>query len=328
MHLHAHRRENYHEPGVCRRAGRVVVLRGTTGGLTTAGAPTLDGSRGGTLADCHLPQFGASLAVGRINGNSLGSDSFDELVVGAPFATVLDGNVERYRAGRFYVFAGSAAGLTTAGAQEWNQGSWGIEGSVEDGDNLGWALTVADFNGDGFDDVAAGVPHEWVGGVEHAGAVNVLFGGPSLLSSTGNLLLAHGGAGMSGTSERLDYFGSALAPADLDGDGLDDLIIGAYFKSPDLLTRANAHAGVFHFVPGSDTGLNRAAARMISRSTPGVPGELAGYGQFAYSLAAGDVDGDGAIDLIVGSPGEDWSGLSSVGVIQVLHRKLLAGLPP
>ena len=85
-------------------------------------------------------------------------DGFADLAVGAPGEDL--GSPD---AGAVNVLYGSAAGLTSAGNQFWHQNSPGIAERADAGDLFGSALAAGDFNGDGFDDLAIGVPAEDVG---------------------------------------------------------------------------------------------------------------------------------------------------------------------
>ena len=86
--------------------------------------------------------------------------------------------------------------------------------------------SIGDFNGDGFADLAIGVPGDVVGGKDEAGAVNVIYGGAAGLTATGNQLWTQDSTDVLDAAEAGDSFGSALAAADLNGDGQDDQAIG------------------------------------------------------------------------------------------------------
>ena len=88
------------------------------------------------------------------------------------------------------VLYGGAGGLTATGNQIWHQNSAGVFDATEEGDHFGWALAAGDLNGNAREDLAVGVPEEDVGNVESAGAANVLYGGASGLSPTGQPDLA------------------------------------------------------------------------------------------------------------------------------------------
>ncbi len=120
-------------------------------------------------------------ALGAVRADFNG-DGRDDLAVGAPNEDI--GSIES--AGGVNVLYGGAGGLSATGNQFWRQNSPGVLGASEAFESFGYALAAGDFNGDGSDDLAVGVPIEGVGGVGNAGAVNVLYGGAGGLSATGN----------------------------------------------------------------------------------------------------------------------------------------------
>ncbi len=94
----------------------------------------------------------------------------------------------------------------------------------------------------------------------------------------------------------MDYAGTALAMGDVDGDGLGDVAIGSYGNT------GGANVGAAYVLLGPTTGtVHLAAADIIVRGT--TPGQEAGMG-----LAIGDVDVDGAAELLVGAPGDGTAG--------------------
>jgi FG-GAP repeat len=84
---------------------------------------------------------------------------------------------------------------------------------------------VTDFNGDGFADLAIGIPFENVEGTSNAGAVQVLYGSASGLTSIDQFWTQN--AIGTDPSEVEDEFGTAVATGDFDADGFTDLAIGA-----------------------------------------------------------------------------------------------------
>ena len=86
-----------------------------------------------------------------------------------------------------------------------------VQGYPEAGDQFGSALTMGDINGDGYFDIAIGVPGEAIDAVPSAGAVNVLYGGSSGITTTGNQLLGQHWPSIPDTEENFDRFGASLA---------------------------------------------------------------------------------------------------------------------
>ncbi len=180
-------------------------------------------------------------------------------------------------------------------------------GGIEAGDMMGIALAAGDFNGDGYDDVAMGASGEDVNGEgADAGAVIVNFGSTFGITHVGAQLLTAGSIGQTGQAGA--GFGRALAAADFNHDGYDDLAIGAPFH--DLNGQANA--GRFYVVYGSAAGLQSSSVVFDETSAGG--GIEAGD-EFGRSFAVGNFDGDpvGWADLAVGAPGED-GGAGAVAV--------------
>jgi FG-GAP repeat len=146
-------------------------------------------------------------AAGQLKADFNG-DGFADLAVGVPDEDV--GTITN--AGAVNVLYGSGTGLSAAGNQLWHQDSGGILDGAEADDIFGWALAAGDFNGDGFADLAVGVPGESVGTISFAGVVNVLYGSGSGLSATGNQLWHQDRSGVADVAEADDHFGLGLAP--------------------------------------------------------------------------------------------------------------------
>ena len=188
--------------------------------------------------------------------------------------------------GAVQVLYGSASGVT-ARDQLWHQGRKGVKGVLERQDRFGWALASGDFDGDGYADLAIGIPFENVGKTKNAGAVQVLYG-----SRTG--LTAHdqvwhqGKPGVPGVNEEEDLFGRDLAAGDFNGDGYAELAIS--------LGEDNGFVVILN---GSTSGLASDGALRLRQGKAGLPSQPDGYEAFGRALATGDIDGDGSDDLAI-----------------------------
>jgi len=294
-------------------AGAVNVLYGAALGLSGEGDQFWHQDVSGVVGAAEEgDQFGFALAAGDFNG-----DGYFDLAVGVPYEDVGDTS----NAGLVQVFYATADGLSSAGNEMWNQGTPGIEGGVEEGDGFGYALAAGDFNGDGYDDLAVGVPFEDKAGENDSGAVNVIYGSADGLTANGNQIWDQddffGGAAESG-----DEFGYSLAAGDFNGDGYDDLAIGA---PSDDWGEINA-AGVVNVLYGSSSGLSATGGQTWSQADTSIDDSAEESDNFGYSLAAGDFNGDGRDDLAIGVPGEDVDTASGCGAVNVLYALPTGGL--
>lgn len=232
-------------------AGSAYLYPGGPTGLSSVAATTWTGEASGD-------RFGTSVSA----VEDIDQDGYDDVVVGAPR--------HDSATGRAYVYLGSASGLGTTAAAVFDGTSAGAE--------LGSAVSGAgDVDADGYPDVAIGAP----GQSARAGAAYVYTGSGAGLSSTPVAALAGSMAG--------SLFGSTLAAAgDVDGDGYDDLLVGAYGY--------NASTGRVYVYPGSASGTETNPATTLT-------GEFTTY-QFGRAVsAAGDQNADGYADIAVGEPG-------------------------
>ena len=268
------------------------------GGLTVIGPPV-------------QAEVGAAAAAPVALPFDFDGDGYADLAVGAPSEDV--GSIRD--AGIVQVLYGSAAG-PTARDQIWQQNKKGIKGKAEREDQFGAVTASGDFDGDGYADLAIGIPAEDLGGEPNAGAVQVLYGSPSGLTAR-DQLWHQGTAGVPGANEAGDLFGLTLGVGDFDGDGRADLSIGVGERFA-----GSSSTGRFVVLRGTSSGLTAAGVQSWNPASlyTARPAEWT-------NQVVGDFDDDGLDDLalipyemegkamlvLAGSP----SGLSSAGM-QVL----------
>lgn len=182
------------------------------------------------------------------------------------------------------------------------------------------AQVQADFDGDGYEDLAVGAPGDSVRGEGSAGAVNVLYGSRGGLREARDeqFTKARPGLGVVSAGAR---FGAGLATGDIDDDGYADLAVGAPGEGVPGQPATSA-GGVVTVLYGSPGGLRaRPAVGTWTQDSPGVPG-IAEIGDgFGETLAMGDFDGDGRADLAVGVPGEAVAAQANAGAVNVLYGR-------
>jgi len=171
-----------------------------------------------------------------------------------------------------------------------------------------------DFNGDGIGDLAIGAPGEDMPGGVDAGVVHVLYGGSPDMSAAGSQFWHQDSPGIADSIETGDGFGSSLATGDLNGDGRDDLAIGA--RSEDL--GAVADAGVVHVIYGSAAGLTATGSQYWNQNSGGVVDAGETGDRFGSALATGKLNNDAFAELVVGVPGESVGAVAGAGVVHVL----------
>lgn len=239
------------------------------------------------------------------------NDGFADLAVGVAGEAV----GSEAGAGSVNVLYGTNNGLTVNDNQIWHQDSTDIIGGAEAGDDLGRSLTAGDFNGDGFTDVAIGVPGEAIGDLSDAGSVNVIYGSPAGLTPTSNQRWSQASEGIAGAEEANDDFGSAVTAGDFNGDGFADLAIG----SPGEAVGNIDNAGAVNILYGGPAGLNAADNQIFAQDQDAFDGTPEASDNFGASLTAGDFDGDGFADLAIGVPGEDIDSTQNAGTLTVIY---------
>ena len=259
--------------------------------------------------------FGESLAVGDFD-----NDGYDDLVVGVPYediGSIKDAGIVNV------IYNGSGSD-----DQTWHQDKNNINETAQGGDHFGESLAVGDFDNDGYDDLAIGVPDENLGSIKDAGMVNIIYGSGSGLTSSGDQNWHQDKGNINGVAETGDRFGESLAVGDFDGDGYDDLAIGV----PQEGIGSKEDAGMVNVIYGSGSGLTDSGDQTWHQDTPGIKGVSEGsnlpdpsdiFGvigdSFGSSLSAGDFNNDGYDDLAIGVPGEDVGSITNGGMANIIY---------
>ncbi len=257
-------------------AGYAYLIYGpATGEIDLSFADTrFIGVNGGENAGTSLD------GAGDFNG-----DGTKDIVIGAPFARP---------GGVYYGAAYVVYGPPPEGDVSLEEADRTYRG-VNSGDTAGYSVAgIGDMNGDGRDDIAVGAPQNDAG-AEGSGAVYIMAGAASSGSLSGATAILVG-------EDRDDSAGSSVSKAgDIDGDDVPDVLVGAKL---DDYGGSNAGAGYVVFGPLLGTvDLSDAPGKVIGEADNDFMG--------AAISTAGDTDGDGADDFVVGAEGSDGNGANS-----------------
>ncbi|MEX0756017.1 MAG: hypothetical protein WD206_08735 [Actinomycetota bacterium] len=302
-----HREDLPGESGTERaNAGAVQVLYGSAEGVATSGGRLISQATAGIPDDAERGDaFGSAIVAADFDG-----DGSDDLAVGGA-----DEDVTGARdAGIAIVIPGGSGGIDPSAAIAVHQARAGVADEPENGDLLGWALAAGDLDGDGRDDLAAGVHGETISGRSSAGAVHVIPGSADGIRPGWSVLWHQDVANVAGTAGTADAFGKALASGDLNDDGHDDLAIGARYDEEG----GALGAGVVHVLFGSATGLTPAASQLWTQTATGVGETGEEKDHFGSILAIAHVRGGVLPALVIGTHFESLGGATYAGVFHVL----------
>lgn len=231
-------------------------------------------------------RFGWYVTIGDLNGDGLG-----DIII----SSILAGGGSNGK-GAVYVFFGSqnfvqkAADITIAAPSALNSKAY-----------FGWSLGVGKVNGDNIDDLVIGAEDVTVGGRSEAGAAYLVFGAATFTGAIGPAL-------QSPTPQQSGAFGNSVAVGDVNHDGFGDVIVGSPGQN---VGNTQAAGQVFIFFGGTTP--STTSNLTLSLPSPG------SYDRHGFSVASGDVNGDGIADVIAGAsqPGSPPFGQPGPGKVSV-----------
>ncbi|MEO0926373.1 MAG: hypothetical protein AAFY63_10945 [Cyanobacteria bacterium J06643_13] len=325
---------SFTDPNNAEDAGTSYVIYGseTLGKVIDLSQPlSIDGSNGFSIngAD-EYDIFGTSVS----SAGDVNNDGIDDLIVGASGGSGNDNDL--FVSGESYlIFGGSAIGAEVNLADLiGGDGSIGsVIYGVEDFDAAGTSVSGAgDVNGDGIDDVIIGA--ELAGGKNNAtdssGESYVVYGSSNLAAQI-NLSATVDSNGSNGSNgfaiygiDESDLSGTSVSEAgDLNGDGIDDVIIGA--RGADGKQNAGNNVGESYVIFGKDTA-NASVDLEALKNSDGKDGFViyginSGDSLGTSVSSAGDINGDGIDDVIVGANTADNGSSSDSGASYVIFGR-------
>ena len=296
-------------------AGKAYVVYGTTNpssiNLTAVAAGIGGFAINGEFA---LDNSGASVrGAGDVNG-----DGFADVIVGARFN---DSNGRSNNGKSYVVFGGpNVSTINLSSVAAGGGGGFALVG-LNSNDRSGTSVSNAgDVNGDGLADVIVSSPGASANGITSSGKAYVIFGRTeSGVVNLSSIEAGNGGFVINGAAAN-DYAGDTVRSAgDINGDGFDDLVVGAPRADQIIGNQILGNLGKAFIVFGkTDTAQVNLSSVVAGNGGFSLTGEVPGDYMGRSVRVAGDVNGDGFDDLVVGARNADVNGLGDAGKAYVV----------
>ncbi|MBO9616708.1 MAG: FG-GAP repeat protein [Dyadobacter sp.] len=273
-------------------ADLIVGAPGISAGQATFGAVYVySGSSSGPASPVTIPgtEPDANFGSSVSSGGDINGDGYADIIAGAD-----DSSMGQAEEGAAYVFYGSSAGIEVGGK---------VLQSNQVGARFGASVSAAgDVNGDGYGDIIIGSPVN-----NNKGAALVYYGASAGINELNpGILASNSGFSRMGCSVK--------SAGDVNGDGYADVVVGA-----SIFENGQANEGKVFVFHGSPTGIKPTASFNFEGDQDNA--------KLGFSVSgAGDVNGDGYSDIIVGAPHANYNQTNDVGAATVLYGNNGQGL--